>query len=146
MFHTEKPVFQEYVHLDSICTTDHLGSHSEVFIPYALANLLEGMTDHGLKSELRLSDEDLDDLWKLRQEIKGRAREALLKNLNDRRIRENSIWNNLEGCRKSKLSLAATRLQRKKEESCQDEFIQEDIFDDEDYDGESDEEKNIIYL
>ena len=103
LFHTEKPVFQEYVHLDIIWTTDHLVSHSEVFIPYALANLLEEMNDQALTSELRLSDEDLDDLWKLRQEIKGRAREALLENLNDRRIRENNIWSGLERLRDSEL-------------------------------------------
>ena len=58
LFHTDKTVFQEYVHMDTIWTENHLMSDSEVFIPYALANLLEGMTDQGLKSELRLSDED----------------------------------------------------------------------------------------
>jgi hypothetical protein len=135
LYHTEKAVFHEYIHTDTIWTENHLVSDSEFFIPYALANLLEGMTDQGSKSELRLSDEDLEDLWNLRQEIKGRAREALLENLNDRRIRENNIYNNFRGYRKNELSLAATRLQRKKEESSQEEFSQEDIFDEEHYDG-----------
>ena len=132
--------------MDTIWTENHLVSDSEVFIPYALANLLEGMSDQGFKSELKLSDEDLEDLWNLRQEIKGRAREAILENLNDRRIRENNVYNNLRGYRKNELSLAATRLQRKKDESGQEEISQEDIFDEEDYDGESDEEKtSFIY-
>ena len=39
LFHTEKPVFQEYVHMDTIWTKDHLVSDSELFVPYAFSQL-----------------------------------------------------------------------------------------------------------
>ena len=69
---------------------------------------------------LKMTEAEVVDLCYLRNEVKSRATRAFKENLGDRRIRERNDWESLGLTLDKKMSLAATRLQRKKEESSQE--------------------------